>query len=293
MRGIVLAGGTGSRLYPLTVAFSKQLLPVFDKPLIFYPIGTLMAAGINEILIITTPHDQGLFRKLLGSGEELGINLSYAIQNDPKGIPEAFLIANNFIGNEKVALILGDNIFFGTGLGRNLKNFTKVLGARIFGYEVTDPERYGVATLDKKGSLLSLEEKPTNPKSNLAVTGLYFYDNSVVEKAKNLKPSQRGELEITDLNALYLADRQLSIEILPRGTAWLDTGTFDGLNDASNFVRVIEERQGTKIACLEEIAWRNGWITNEQLIKLSNSPYRSNIGHYLRNLLSKPEISKL
>ena len=293
MRGIVLAGGTGSRLYPLTVAFSKQLLPVFDKPLIFYPIGTLMAAGINEILIITTPHDQGLFRKLLGSGEELGINLSYAIQNDPKGIPEAFLIANNFIGNEKVALILGDNIFFGTGLGRNLKNFTKVLGARIFGYEVTDPERYGVATLDKKGSLLSLEEKPTNPKSNLAVTGLYFYDNSVVEKAKNLKPSQRGELEITDLNALYLADRQLSIEILPRGIAWLDTGTFDGLNDASNFVRVIEERQGTKIACLEEIAWRNGWITNEQLIKLSNSPYRSNIGHYLRNLLSKPEISKL
>jgi glucose-1-phosphate thymidylyltransferase len=293
MRGIVLAGGTGSRLYPLTVAFSKQLLPVFDKPLIFYPIGTLMAAGINEILIITTPQDQGLFRKLLGSGEELGINLSYAIQNDPKGIPDAFLIANNFIGNEKVALILGDNIFFGTGLGRNLKNFTKVLGARIFGYEVTDPERYGVATLDKKGSLLSLEEKPTNPKTNLAVTGLYFYDNSVVEKAKNLKPSQRGELEITDLNALYLADRQLSIEILPRGTAWLDTGTFDGLNDASNFVRVIEERQGTKIACLEEIAWRNGWITNEQLIKLSNSPYRSNIGHYLRNLLSKPEISKL
>jgi len=293
MRGIVLAGGTGSRLYPLTVAFSKQLLPVFDKPLIFYPIGTLMAAGINEILIITTPQDQGLFRKLLGSGEELGINLSYAIQNDPKGIPDAFLIANNFIGNEKVALILGDNIFFGTGLGRNLKNFTKVLGARIFGYEVTDPERYGVATLDKKGSLLSLEEKPTNPKTNLAVTGLYFYDNSVVEKAKNLKPSQRGELEITDLNALYLADRQLSIEILPRGTAWLDTGTFDGLNDASNFVRVIEERQGTKIACLEEIAWRNGWITNEQLIKLSNSPYRSNFGHYLRNLLSKPEISKL
>jgi glucose-1-phosphate thymidylyltransferase len=293
MRGIVLAGGTGSRLYPLTVAFSKQLLPVFDKPLIFYPIGTLMAAGINEILIITTPQDQGLFRKLLGSGEELGINLSYAIQNDPKGIPEAFLIANNFIGNEKVALILGDNIFFGTGLGRNLKNFTKVLGARIFGYEVTDPERYGVATLDKKGSLLSLEEKPTNPKTNLAVTGLYFYDNSVVEKAKNLKPSQRGELEITDLNAMYLADRQLSIEVLPRGTAWLDTGTFDGLNDASNFVRVIEERQGTKIACLEEIAWRNGWITNEQLIKLSNSPYRSNIGHYLRNLLSKPEISKL
>jgi len=188
---------------------------------------------------------------------------------------------------------LGDNIFFGTGLGRNLKNFTKVLGARIFGYEVTDPERYGVATLDKKGSLLSLEEKPTNPITNLAVTGLYFYDNSVVEKAKNLKPSQRGELEITDLNAMYLADRQLSIEILPRGTAWLDTGTFDGLNDASNFVRVIEERQGTKIACLEEIAWRNGWITNEQLIKLSNSPYRSNIGHYLRNLLSKPEISKL
>jgi len=288
MKGIVLAGGTGSRLFPLTIAFSKQLLPVFDKPLIFYPVGTLMAAGIKDILIITTPHDQALFQKLLGSGKELGIDISYAVQNHPKGIPEAFLIAKNFIGGEKVALILGDNIFFGTGLGRNLKNFTEVLGARIFGYEVTDPERYGVATLDDNGNLLSLEEKPTIPKSNLAVTGLYFYDNSVIEKAKNLKPSQRGELEITDLNAAYLADRKLEIEILPRGTAWLDTGTFDGLNDASNFVRVIEERQGTKIACLEEIAWRNDWITSEQLIKLSKLPSRANIANYLKNLMNKP-----
>ena len=290
MKGIVLAGGTGSRLFPLTLAFSKQLLPIFDKPLIFYPVSTLMAAGINEILIITTPRDQELFQKLLGSGEQLGISISYAIQNDPKGIPEAFLIAKSFIAEEKVALILGDNIFFGTGLGRNLKNFTEVFGAQIFGYEVTDPEKYGVAILDNRGSLLSLEEKPTNPKSNLAVTGLYFYDNSVIEKTKSLKPSQRGELEITDLNAAYLADQKLRIEILPRGTAWLDTGTFNGLNDASNFVRVIEERQGTKIACLEEISWRNGWITTEQLIKLSSTPSRANIAQYLRNLVSKPEV---
>jgi glucose-1-phosphate thymidylyltransferase len=286
MKGIVLAGGTGSRLFPLTLAFSKQLLPVFDKPLIFYPVSTLMAAGINDILIITTPQDQELFQKLLGSGEHLGINISYAIQNDPKGIPEAFLIAKNFIAEEKVALILGDNIFFGTGLGRNLKNFTEVQGAQIFGYEVTDPEKYGVAILDNHGNLLSLEEKPTNPKSNLAVTGLYFYDNSVIEKTKSLKPSQRGELEITDLNIAYLAYQKLTIEILPRGTAWLDTGTFNGLNDASNFVRVIEERQGTKISCLEEISWRNGWITSEQLIKLSYTPSRANIAQYLRNLVS-------
>ena len=290
MKGIVLAGGTGSRLFPLTLAFSKQLLPIFDKPLIFYPVSTLMAAGIDEILIITTPRDQELFQKLLGSGEQLGISISYAIQNDPKGIPEAFLIAKSFIAEEKVALILGDNIFFGTGLGRNLKNFTEVFGAQIFGYEVTDPEKYGVAILDNRGSLLSLEEKPTNPKSNLAVTGLYFYDNSVIEKTKSLKPSQRGELEITDLNAAYLADQKLRIEILPRGTAWLDTGTFNGLNDASNFVRVIEERQGMKIACLEEISWRNGWITTEQLIKLSSTPSRANIAQYLRNLVSKPEV---
>jgi len=286
MKGIVLAGGTGSRLFPLTLAFSKQLLPVFDKPLIFYPVSTLMAAGINDILIITTPQDQELFQKLLGPGEHLGINISYAIQNDPKGIPEAFLIAKNFIVEEKVALILGDNIFFGTGLGRNLKNFTEVQGAQIFGYEVTDPEKYGVAILDNNGNLLSLEEKPTNPKSNLAVTGLYFYDNSVIEKTKSLKPSQRGELEITDLNIAYLADQKLTIEVLPRGTAWLDTGTFNGLNDASNFVRVIEERQGTKISCLEEISWRNGWITSEQLIKLSYTPSRANIAQYLRNLVS-------
>jgi glucose-1-phosphate thymidylyltransferase len=286
MKGIVLAGGTGSRLFPLTLAFSKQLLPVFDKPLIFYPVSTLMAAGINDILIITTPQDQELFQKLLGSGAHLGINISYAIQNDPKGIPEAFLIAKNFIAEEKVALILGDNIFFGTGLGRNLKNFTEVQGAQIFGYEVTDPEKYGVAILDNHGNLLSLEEKPTNPKSNLAVTGLYFYDNSVIEKTKSLKPSQRGELEITDLNIAYLADQKLTIEILPRGTAWLDTGTFNGLNDASNFVRVIEERQGTKISCLEEISWRNGWITSDQLIKLSYTPSRANIAQYLRNLVS-------
>jgi glucose-1-phosphate thymidylyltransferase len=222
------------------------------------------------------------------------VKFQYIVQPLPDGLAQAFILGKKFIANDHSALVLGDNIFYGHELVNQLSRANEQdRGATVFAYHVQDPERYGVATLDKKGSLLSLEEKPTNPKTNLAVTGLYFYDNSVVEKAKNLKPSQRGELEITDLNALYLADRQLSIEILPRGTAWLDTGTFDGLNDASNFVRVIEERQGTKIACLEEIAWRNGWITNEQLIKLSNSPYRSNIGHYLRNLLSKPEISKL
>jgi glucose-1-phosphate thymidylyltransferase len=285
MKGIVLAGGTGSRLQPLTAVFSKHLLPVYNKPLIHYPLGTLMVAGIRDILIISTPQDQNLFRLLLGDGSELGINIQYAAQNKPAGIAQAFLIGEEFIGQEKVALILGDNIFFGTGLGRQLGEHLKTNGARVFGYEVNDPKRYGVAEIDSDGRVLSLEEKPISPKSNIAVTGLYFYDNSVVERTKHLKPSKRGELEITDLNISYLNSNKLNLNVLPRGTAWLDTGTFDALNDAANFVRVIEERQGTKISCLEEIAWRNGWLSDQALHELSNSQGRHNIKSYLMNLL--------
>ena len=287
MKGIVLAGGTGSRLHPLTAVFSKQLLPVFDKPLIHYPLGTLMVAGIRDILIITTPQDQDLFQRLLGDGTELGMNIQYATQEKPAGIPQAFLIGENFIGQDKVALILGDNIFFGTGLGRQLREHLDTNGARVFGYEVSDPERYGVAQIDSNGRVLSLEEKPHSPKSNLAVTGLYFYDNSAVERTKELKPSKRGELEITDLNINYLNTKELHLDVLPRGTAWLDTGTFDALHDAATFVRVIEERQGTKISCLEEIAWRNGWLSGEELEDLANSGTRNNIKSYLLKLVER------
>ena len=287
MKGIVLAGGTGSRLHPLTAVFSKQLLPVFDKPLIHYPLGTVMVAGIRDILIITTPQDQDLFQRLLGDGTELGMNIQYATQEKPAGIPQAFLIGENFIGQDKVALILGDNIFFGTGLGRQLREHLDTNGARVFGYEVSDPERYGVAQIDSNGRVLSLEEKPHSPKSNLAVTGLYFYDNSAVERTKELKPSKRGELEITDLNINYLNTKELHLDVLPRGTAWLDTGTFDALHDAATFVRVIEERQGTKISCLEEIAWRNGWLSGEELEDLANSGTRNNIKSYLLKLVER------
>jgi glucose-1-phosphate thymidylyltransferase len=286
MKGIVLAGGTGSRLFPLTNAFSKQLLPIYDKPLIHYPISTLFAAGIRDIAIITTPRDVELFKTLLGTGEDYGVNFNYFIQSDPAGIPDAFVITEKFIGNSSVALILGDNIFFGSGLGRQLQQFRDVIGANIFGYEVQNPQEYGVAKLDLNGNVTSLEEKPENPKSNLAVTGLYFYDNSVAGRTKNLKPSLRGELEITDLNLSYLADNALCLTRLPRGTSWLDTGTFQGLHDAASFVRVIEERQGTKIACLEEIAWRNGWISNSDLRKLAAEKSRKNIGGYLTSLLA-------
>jgi glucose-1-phosphate thymidylyltransferase len=286
MKGIVLAGGTGSRLFPLTNAFSKQLLPVYDKPLVHYPISTLFAAGIRDIAIITTSRDIELFKTLLGTGKDYGVQFNYFIQSMPAGIPEAFLITEKFIGNSSVSLVLGDNIFFGSGLGRQLQAYKDVIGANIFGYEVKNPQDYGVATLDLNGNVRSLEEKPINPKSNLAVTGLYFYDNSVIERTKNLKPSRRGELEITDLNLSYLSDSALSLTRLPRGTSWLDTGTFQGLHDAASFVRVLEERQGTKIACLEEISWRNGWISNADLLKLASGVSRKNIAEYLTSLMS-------
>lgn len=285
MKGIVLAGGTGSRLYPLTKSISKQLLPVFDKPLIHYPIATLMAAQIREILIITTPADQQLFQRLLGDGSELGINIQYVVQDSPKGIPEAFIIGEDFLSGDSAALILGDNIFFGYGLGRQLEKYRKVVGAHIFGYSVADPERYGVATLDAQGVVLALDEKPVNPKSNVAVTGLYFYDSHVVEICKSLKPSGRGELEITDVNRKYLELGLLELTLLPRGTAWLDTGTFESLHDASTFVRVLEERQNTKIACLEEISWRQGWITDRELLSISENCVNPVLAKYLKSLL--------
>jgi len=286
VKGIVLAGGTGSRLQPLTAVFSKQLLPVFDKPLIHYPISTLMAAGIREILIITTPQDQHLFKNLLGDGSEIGVSFEFRSQEKPSGIPQAFLIGEDFIGEDKVALILGDNIFFGSGLGRQLATYMETSGALVFGYSVSDPERYGVAEIDASGNVLSLVEKPTIPRSNIAVTGLYFYDNSVISRTKSLSPSARGELEITDLNQSYLESGELRLNLLPRGTAWLDTGTFGALHDASTFVRVIEERQATKIACLEEIAWRNNWVTNEDLEKLALTSSRKNISKYLISLIN-------
>jgi glucose-1-phosphate thymidylyltransferase len=285
MKGIILAGGTGSRLQPLTAVLSKQLLPVYDKPLIHYPISTLMAAGIREILVITTPQDEHLFRMLLGDGSEIGVNFQFRSQEKPLGIPQAFLIGDDFIGQDKVALVLGDNIFFGPGLGRQLETFKQTSGALVFGYSVSDPERYGVAELDKSGKVLSLEEKPKKPKSNVSVTGLYFYDNSVISRAKLLRPSARGELEITDLNRNYLESGELNLILLSRGTAWLDTGTFNALHDASTFVRVIEERQGTKVACLEEIAWRNGWVSDEELMELAMSEKRKNISSYLLSLV--------
>ena len=287
MKGIVLAGGTGSRLYPLTKSISKQLLPVFDKPLIHYPIATLMAAQIREILIITTPSDQQLFQRLLGDGSEIGVSFQYVAQDSPRGIPEAFIIGEDFLSGDSAALILGDNIFFGYGLGRQLEKYRKVDGAHIFGYSVADPERYGVATLDRQGAVLTLEEKPKDPKSNVAVTGLYFYDSQVVDICKSLKPSSRGELEITDVNRRYLELGMLGLTLLPRGTAWLDTGTFESLHDASTFVRVLEERQNTKIACLEEISWRQGWLTDNELLSISENCINPILANYLKSLLEE------
>ena len=282
-----MAGGSGSRLWPLTSVISKQLLPVFDKPLIHYPLATLMAAQIREILIITTPMDQQLFQRLLGDGSEIGIDIQYAIQESPKGIPEAFILGEKFLSGDSAALILGDNIFFGYGLGRQLERYRKVSGAHIFGYSVADPERYGVATLDQQGMVMTLEEKPNNPKSNIAVTGLYFYDSQVVDICKSLKPSSRGETEITDVNRKYLEMQMLEMTVLPRGTAWLDTGTFESLHDASTFVRVLEERQNTKIACLEEISWRQGWLTDDELLKISEACINPILATYLKSLLQK------
>lgn len=284
MKGIILAGGSGTRLHPLTLAVSKQLMPVYDKPMIYYPLSILMMAGINEILIITTPHDQPMFQKLLGDGKELGCDFQYAIQEVPNGLAQAFVIGEEFIGDDKVALILGDNIFYGTGLQQLLHNNSNPDGGVVFAYHVSDPERYGVVEFDADNNAISIEEKPANPKSNYAVPGLYFYDNEVIKIAKNLKPSPRGEYEITDVNKTYLEAGRLKVGILDKGTAWLDTGTFTSLMQAGQFVQVIEERQGLKIGCIEEIAFRMGYINKNQLNKLAEPLVKSGYGKYLQNL---------
>lgn len=282
MKGIILAGGSGTRLYPLTMVTSKQLLPVYDKPMIYYPLSTLMLAGIKDILIISTPADLPNFERLLGDGSGLGINLSYKVQPSPDGLAQAFLIGEEFIGNDSCAMVLGDNIFYGNAFGRILKNAAvKEKGATVFGYYVEDPERFGIVEFDKEGKAVSIEEKPENPKSNYAVTGLYFYDNTVVEKAKRVKPSARGELEITDLNRMYLDEGSLDVVTLGRGFAWLDTGTINALNDAAEFVKVIEERQGIMISAIEEIAYRNGWITKERLLEAAKLYGKSSYGQHL------------
>ncbi|MEQ8478608.1 MAG: glucose-1-phosphate thymidylyltransferase RfbA [Fulvivirga sp.] len=282
MKGIVLAGGSGTRLYPITKGVSKQILPIYDKPMIYYPLSVLMMSGINDILIISTPDDIGTFEKLLGDGSDLGIKLSYKIQPSPDGLAQAFLLGENFIGTDSVALVLGDNIFYGYNFSKTLKETAKLTkGATVFGYYVSDPERYGVVEFDNDNKVISIEEKPTEPKSHYAVTGLYFYDNSVIEKAKAVKPSARGELEITDLNNLYLKEDSLNVQLLGRGMAWLDTGTHHSLLQASNFVESIEERQGLKIACLEEIAFNMGYISKAQLVELAQPLLKNNYGQYL------------
>ncbi len=284
MKGIILAGGSGTRLHPLTFAMSKQMMPIFDKPMIYYPLSVLMMAGINEILIISTPHDLPQFERLLGNGENLGCKFTYAVQENPNGLAQAFVIGEKFIGNEKVALILGDNIFYGVGLGGSLKQINNPEGGVVFAYHVSDPERYGVVEFDENHRVLSIEEKPQVPKSNYAVPGLYFYDNDVVEIAKNLKPSPRGEFEITDINKEYLKQGKLKVSIMDRGTAWLDTGTFSSLMQAGQFVQVIEERQGLKIGCIEEVAFNMGYINKEKLIKLATPLTKSGYGNYLLEL---------
>jgi glucose-1-phosphate thymidylyltransferase len=285
MKGIILAGGSGTRLYPLTIAVSKQLMPVYDKPMIYYPLSTLLLAGIREILIITTPDDQAGFKKLLGDGSAIGCSFEYVIQPSPDGLAQAFILGADFIGKSPVALVLGDNIFHGSGMGTMLKSKANPDGAVVFAYQVTDPERYGVVEFDKAFKALSIEEKPAKPKSNYAVPGLYFYDNNVVDHAKNMKPSPRGELEITDINKIYLENNKLEVGVLDRGTAWLDTGTFDSLIQAGQFIEVIEKRQGLKIGCIEEIAYRNGWIGDEQMEKLAATYMKSGYGSYLKNMI--------
>jgi glucose-1-phosphate thymidylyltransferase len=286
VKGIVLAGGTGSRLWPVTFGVSKQLLPVYDKPLVHYPISTLMLTGIREILIITTPQDQESFKRLLGDGKKYGVSFSFAVQDNPEGLAQAFIIGEKFIGEDPSALILGDNIFYGSSLGMQLKELTEPEGAIIFAYKVKDPERYGVIDFDASGKVTSIEEKPSKPKSQYAVPGLYFYDNRVVEIAKSVKPSSRGELEITSVNQEYLKAGKLQARVLERGTAWLDTGTFESLNSASAFIQIIEERQGQKVSCLEEVAWRNGWISDSELSARADEYKSSPFASYLRSLLA-------
>ena len=285
MKGIILAGGTGSRLHPITQGISKQLTPVYDKPMIYYPLSTLMLAGIRDILIITTPADQEQFQRLLGDGSRFGINLEYKVQPSPDGLAQAFILGADFIGNDPVALVLGDNIFYGPGLGTQLATYEQKDGATVFAYQVADPRAYGVVEFDKDFNALSIEEKPENPKSDYAIPGLYFYDSKVVEYARQIKPSPRGELEITDLNRIYLEQGKLKVEVLPRGTAWLDTGTFDSLADATNFIRTVQSRQGLSVGCPEEIAWRHGWLSDEQLRDIATPLVKSGYGSYLLGLL--------
>ncbi|CAH7044593.1 dTDP-glucose pyrophosphorylase 2 [Vibrio chagasii] len=288
MKGIVLAGGSGTRLYPLTRGVSKQLLPIYDKPMVFYPISTLMLAGIKDILIITTPEDNAGFQRLLGDGSDFGINLEYAIQPSPDGLAQAFIIGEEFIGDDSVCLVLGDNIFYGQSFSRQLTKARELTSkglSTVFGYQVKDPERFGVVEFDEEMKAVSIEEKPETPKSTYAVTGLYFYDNRVVKMAKKVKPSHRGELEITTLNEMYLNDGSLNVELLGRGFAWLDTGTHESLHEASSFVQTIENVQGLKVACLEEIAWRNGWLSNDELIMIANPMMKNDYGQYLTNLV--------
>lgn len=284
MKGIILAGGSGTRLYPITMAISKQLMPIYDKPMIYYPLSVLMMAGIQDILIISTPEDLPNFKKLLGSGNHLGLNFSYQIQEVPNGLAQAFVLGEQFIGNDSASLILGDNIFYGSGMSKQLQSIQNPAGGEIFAYHVNDPERYGVVDFDGQMNALSIEEKPAKPKSNYAVPGLYFYNNDVVEIAKSLKPSPRGEYEITDINKVYLEQNRLKVNVLDRGTAWLDTGTFASLMQASQFVQVIEERQGLKIGCIEEIAYRMGFITKEELVKIAEPLLKSGYGNYLLKL---------
>jgi len=287
MKGIILAGGTGSRLHPITRGISKQLMPVYDKPMVYYPLSTLMMAGIREVLVITTPQDADQFRRLLGDGSQWGISIEYTVQERPEGLAQAFILGADFIGDSTVALVLGDNIFFGPGLGTRLADHTDLVGGLVFAYRVAEPSAYGVVEFDEEGRVVSIEEKPAQPKSNYAVPGLYFYDNDVVEIARRLEPSERGELEITAVNAEYLRRGRLSVTVLPRGTAWFDTGTFEGLIEASQYVHVVEARQGQKIGCVEEVAWRNGWIDDDDLRRHGDEQYKSGYGRYLHDLVAE------